>query len=152
VLLLEYCNFLLQTLLSRAHSHHCPLLRFISGGVLAFDRKQLLSECVLIYRSCFWKCSWVKIAPSSSPRSLRKPYMLSCRTNERKLLCLKCRGKDFVCQTGDIFDHERTAVLTPADYVVVGGILSEREGTSMMRKVLARKMGIVLRISSRLRY
>jgi hypothetical protein len=65
---------------------------------------------------------------------------------------LEVPRKDFVCQTGDIFDHERTAVLTPADYVVVGGILSEREGTSMMRKVLARKMGIVLRISSRLRY
>jgi hypothetical protein len=69
-----------------------------------------------------------------------------------EVVVLEVPRKDFVCQTGDIFDHERTAVLTPADYVVVGGILSEREGTSMMRKVLARKMGIVLRISSRLRY
>lgn len=60
--------------------------------------------------------------------------------------------EDFVGQTRDVFDNKRSTVFCPADYLIVGRVLSGKGLTSMMRKVFARKMGILLRISSRLRY
>lgn len=60
--------------------------------------------------------------------------------------------EDFVGQTWDVFDNKRSSILSPADYLIVGRVLSKAAATSIMRNVFARKIGIVLRISSRLRY
>jgi hypothetical protein len=61
-------------------------------------------------------------------------------------------GENLIGKSGYILDDEGAPVFRPADDVLVLCILNEKERTSMMRYVLARKMGMVFKISSRLRY
>lgn len=60
--------------------------------------------------------------------------------------------ENFICKSRDIFDNKRTAIFSPADDTFVLGVLDRYLSTSMMRNVLARKIGIVFNISSRLDY